>query len=865
MTGPARIRLCGPLAVDLGNGPLERRLPGRQGRLVVAYLAANRARAVRRDELIELLWPRTLPADPGETLSALVSKVRAVLGPDAIAGRGELRLTVPAWVDLEAAAAAIDHDPAHALAILDQGFLPGEDGPWVTARRVELEELKLRALEGVAATGDEHAARRLVAAAPYRERGHVLLMEALATGGNAAEALRVYDRLRVLLRDDLGAAPGVQARHVHARLLGGGHADAARDERKVVTIVVAELDAADPDPERLHAALADARERARAAIERHGGSVHRALGSLLVGVFGAPTAHEDDARRARRAAAEIGGRAGVATGEVLVRANGVVEGEAITRALARQQAAAPGTVVGEIPGRRPLSPFVGRARELARLREAGGLLAVVGEAGVGKTRLTTTFAAGFDGTVLSGRCLPYGRGITWWALREALADLDLSRLDDRVAAGLAITTGQGRLVGAPPSTLQAEIEHAWTALLAGLGHVVLLVDDVHHAEPPLLDLLELLAARTEAFVLVTARSLNRNWPVLRLGPLPEAAELAAHLLADEAARARVVAHAEGNPFFLEQLAHHLDDGAATLPPSVRALLAARLDSLRPEEKRTLQDASVIGRAFSIGALEAMRPGAPIRAALVVAEARGLISGLAFAHGLIREVAYQSLPLADRGAAHAAVARWFDELPGLLELKAHHREAAATLAPDEAARAAAVAALLAAGRAAPDTADALAFADRALVLAREERPVALAQRATALHAAARGREALAAYQEAIAVAPDPGAGARQPRAGGPDPAAGPGRGGVLPRAARPVGRRHGGDHGGVQRGGGRIRRARRGAAPVRRGSAARARRRARRPACGHGSRGFARAAVGAAARGALRAGAGGGRGRGGLGG
>ena len=392
----ARIRLCGPLSVDVGDGPCERRLPGRQGRLLVAYLAANRARTVRRDELIELLWPERLPADPGETLSAALSKVRAVLGADALAGRSELRFVAPAWVDVEAAAEAVaeaEADPARAwdgaraaLAILDQGFLPGEDGPWAVARRSELDGLRLRALECLAAGGTrlghvaeaERAARGLVAEAPFRERGHVLLMEALAAGGNVAEALRTYEELRVLLREELGAVPGAAARALHARLLGEEPAP-TREERKLVSILVAELGVAqDADPELLSAALAGGRERASAAIERHGGAVHRALGALIVGVFGAPTAHEDDARRAVRAAREISGRAGVATGEVLVRAGGLVEGEAVTRALALQQTAGTGEVATDALSARGArgwdsrsnTPFVGRRAELARLRDA---------------------------------------------------------------------------------------------------------------------------------------------------------------------------------------------------------------------------------------------------------------------------------------------------------------------------------------------------------------------------------------------------------------------------------------------------------------------------------------------------------------
>jgi DNA-binding SARP family transcriptional activator len=101
--GATTVRLCGPLGLELSGR--EATLPGRQGRLAFAYLVVNRRRAVARDELVELLWPQRLPADPGEALSALLSRVRRAVGADVLTGRRELELALPpaAWVDLEAA------------------------------------------------------------------------------------------------------------------------------------------------------------------------------------------------------------------------------------------------------------------------------------------------------------------------------------------------------------------------------------------------------------------------------------------------------------------------------------------------------------------------------------------------------------------------------------------------------------------------------------------------------------------------------------------------------------------------------------------------------------------------------------------
>jgi DNA-binding SARP family transcriptional activator len=231
--GRAIVRLCGTLSVELAGRIVV--LPGLQGRLLFAYMAANRRRPVARDELIELLWPTTLPADPGETLSALLSRTRRALGSDVLVGRRELELVLApdAWIDLEAAqdaadaadAALADGDFGSALdaagrceEIARRGFLVGDDSTWTHERRDEVRELRLRALEAIAAAGTalgsgalpdaERAARAAVEAAPFREPGHRLLMAAVAARGNVAEALRAYERLRVLLRDELGTAPG---------------------------------------------------------------------------------------------------------------------------------------------------------------------------------------------------------------------------------------------------------------------------------------------------------------------------------------------------------------------------------------------------------------------------------------------------------------------------------------------------------------------------------------------------------------------------------------------------------------------------------------------------------------------------------
>lgn len=242
-----RIQICGPVAIEHQGRRIESALPGRQGRLLFVYLAAHRSRPVPRDELIDALWPDTAPSAADEALSALLSKLRRALGADALEGRTALRLTfADAWIDLEAASEAIhraesaitlgEHARAWApsqvaLFVAGRGFLPEEDRPWVDEQRRRLEEIRLRALEcyaaaGIGIGGTELAAarrtgRELIRLSPYRETGYRYLMEALAAEGNVAEALRVYDELCAVLRENLGVAPSATTRELHSKLLDG--------------------------------------------------------------------------------------------------------------------------------------------------------------------------------------------------------------------------------------------------------------------------------------------------------------------------------------------------------------------------------------------------------------------------------------------------------------------------------------------------------------------------------------------------------------------------------------------------------------------------------------------------------------------
>src|SRR2546430_531644 len=259
-------------------------------------------------------------------------------------------------------------------------------------------------------------------------------------------------------------------------------AAAPREQRKTVTVVFCDVTGStelgeSTDPEALRALLARYFERMKGIVEAHGGSVEKFIGDAVMAVFGVPVAHEDDALRACRAAVEmrdalpelgIRGRIGVNTGEVVTgTSERLATGDAVNVAARFEQAAAPGEVlIGEathalasdavavepvelltlkgksapvpayrllsvldVPDRSHASRFVGREPELARIVAAWErvktqarcqLISVLGDAGVGKSRVVAEALAAVEARVLRGRCLPYGDGITYWPVVEVV-------------------------------------------------------------------------------------------------------------------------------------------------------------------------------------------------------------------------------------------------------------------------------------------------------------------------------------------------------------------------------------------------------------------------------------------------------------
>lgn len=248
-----RIYLSGQMTVETAAAGLRSRdFPGLQGRAAFAYLVLRREQLVARSELAEALWPHALPSSWDGSLSSLVSKLRALLGRIGLDGATALRsedgcyaleLGDGTWIDHEVALDAV-HEAEAALAAGDprraygpsaiaqhvarRPFLPGLDAPWAEARRDRLEDLLIRALECRAEiylwngepTLAVEVAGEAVARRPFRESGYRLLMRGHAASGNSAEALRVYERCRELIADELGVGPSPETRELHAQVLG---------------------------------------------------------------------------------------------------------------------------------------------------------------------------------------------------------------------------------------------------------------------------------------------------------------------------------------------------------------------------------------------------------------------------------------------------------------------------------------------------------------------------------------------------------------------------------------------------------------------------------------------------------------------
>src|SRR4051812_1149152 len=421
-------------------------------------------------------------------------------------------------------------------------------------------------------------------------------------------------------------------------------------------------------------------------IVTHGGTVEKFAGDAVMAAFGVPLAHEDDAERAIRAALatldrvrDLGleARIGIESGEVVAdeSESTFATGEAVNLASRLQAAAAPNEIlvgpgaaslargrvelesIGDLdlrgfrapiaahrvvcavqlsePLRSLSAPLVGRESELELLYNTyeravrdkrAALFTIYGDPGVGKSRLAREFVAGLEGaTVLGGRCLPYGEGVTYWPLAEMVKassgitdddPLDEAQQklreyceDDAVADLLGLAVGVLEAVEGERSQQDiAWAARAWAEQLAQAQPLVLVFEDVHWGEEPLLELVEHLAAsvREAPLQLVClARpellDVRPGWgggrvrsTTLELGPLqPEENELLIEALTAELGieidTESVLAKTEGNPLFVEETVRMLAEGSnARIPDTLQSLIAARIDRLPSPQRTALQ-------------------------------------------------------------------------------------------------------------------------------------------------------------------------------------------------------------------------------------------------------------------------------------
>src|SRR6478752_1623789 len=550
---------------------------------------------------------------------------------------------------------------------------------------------------------------------------------------------------------------------------------------------------ADVDPEVVRRRGGRYFDQVSHCVTTHGGTVEEFAGDAVMAAFGVPLQHEDDAERAVRAAlvtldrvGELGleVRIGIESGEVVAdeSESTFATGEAVNLAARLEQQAGPNEivigptaarlvrdlvelepleplelrgwsepiavsrVVGALEAGRPMrslqAPLIGRQSELDLLENTfertvrdrhATLVTLYGEAGVGKSRLAREFVDGLErATVLRGRCLPYGEGVTYWSVAEmvkasaGISDDDpLERAyeklretceDEAVADLLGLAVGVLEAVEGERS--QQEIAWAvrsWTEQLAGAQPLVLVFEDVHWGEEPLLELIEHLAAwvRTAPVLLIClARpellDVRPAWGGGRLRAVTfelealsdgEGATLVRELAAEVDVPVdveAVLAKAEGNPLFVEEtiraLAERPEGRQDRIPDTLQALIAARIDRLPASSRRLVQRAAVMGRIFLRGALVHLSPDVPDVDAvlddllfrdLVVHEERSAISGeqaFKFKHVLIREVAYAGLSKGSRADLHMHFAEWLRERAGeeLVEIRAFHLDQATRL-------------------------------------------------------------------------------------------------------------------------------------------------------------------------------------------
>ena len=615
---------------------LEGELPGRQGRLIFAYLVLNRSRAVRRDELVEALWEGVPGGD--SLLAPPLSRLRKALGDGRIEGRTELRLSLgeEASIDFEVAGASLEaaqRDLAsgnpeaawtaalEADEILGGGLLPGLEARWIDEHRVIAEEMRLQSLEAVARAGAllgsgeqiraERAARSAVEASPFRESARAAQIEVMRAQGNVAEALRTYEELRSLLREELGTFPSPELNALHDSLLNASDGPTRPEHPEP------------PAPEK------------RAPV-RIGAQIDPRIDEIaLVGRKAIMECLEDELDRASVGELRI----------ALLAGEGGVGKTRIAAELANS--------------RDELAVLYGRCEpdEIRPFRIWSGLLrTALGQIDADDVKTVV----GADGPTLS-RLLP-----------------ELSRRFDLPPPG-------------PPADLEFERQALFGAVLRLIGRMsserpmLIILDDLQWADRSTLLLLSSLAGDNppkgvlalgiyrdtelpaDSFLLETLVNLQRHRPTYRIevGSLDtaEVGELVGGRVSEDVAAA-LHDQTGGNPFYVEQMIRHFeetgDDDPSAVPVEVRDLITQRVARLPRGGSELLGRASLIGRDFDLEILSATttEPEDRVIELLDAAVKAGLLDEspsvpgrYSFVHALLRSTLDESLGLTRRAQVH----------------------------------------------------------------------------------------------------------------------------------------------------------------------------------------------------------------------
>jgi DNA-binding SARP family transcriptional activator/tetratricopeptide (TPR) repeat protein len=660
------IELCGQLSVSVDGRRCEGDLPGRQGRLAIAHLALHAGRPVTRERLIAALWGDDAPAGHSQALNVVLSKLRRAVGPGVVENAGEraVQLIPIAAVDLDRAQPELDAAfaardgadwPAVAEAagrvteLADAGLLPGYESPWLEEPRRRLEELGIQARElqgdaGLAIGGAElaqaeRAAQDLVERAPFRESGYLLLMRVREAQGNLVEALRVYERLRTLLRDELGVAPGPQVQAEFERLL---KAEQAKATAPVPNPAPAPARPAEHD----HASEFFATRSGAPFVGRRG-ELDRLQSYFTRTVDG------------HRQLVLLEGEPGIGKTRLALQFMAACEAEGAVALYGRCDAE---TLV-------PYQPFVEALRRYVARTDSDRLKPWSAELGRVIPEL-----AGDDGPPAPIEAAERYR--LFDAASEVLTDIAR-------AQPVVLILDDLHWADTPTLLMMRQLARA------AEEEPVLIVASYRDTERPpgLVDILSQLR-REQYLETIELRGLDEADTAELIG------EFGADSLPEHVNRA-LFQETRGNPFFLEEMVRHLGSGRSgdgngspwphELPEGIREVIERRLGTLTDSTRDVLATASVVGREFRIELLEALGSHDEDEldgvveegvGAHVIAEVPGVYGRCSFTHSLIRQTLYDGLTGTRRARLHLRIGEALERLeadapdPPLAEL-AHH--------------------------------------------------------------------------------------------------------------------------------------------------------------------------------------------------